>query len=214
MGDAAKAKWLGDNYPPAESPQRNQHLKNALLDLKVLESDDSVTLFATPASVQVIAAGGMAMSKWWAGLVAAGFGGSALAQGLKALDWLPGADEVVGIQQNVLTGSAALVASAAVVAIALIVKGDVSARARATSAQYKARAAIATALIQGFQYEAPPPAPAPLQPQHIGRSKADKWFTVQQFEWGEAGMVARVDADTTVPVREIAWITPYGVWNE
>lgn len=96
---ATKVKWLGGDYPPAEPSPPKTPLKDMLVDLRVLEKDgETPTLWSTPPSVQVITAGGTALVKFWAVLVAAGFGGGALAQGLKALDWLPGADAVTGMQ--------------------------------------------------------------------------------------------------------------------
>ena len=216
MGDEAKVKWLGEGYPPPESPAaKTPPIKNFLIDLHVLEKeDDKVTVKAgTPPSLQVITAGGTSLAKWWAGLAGAGLGGSALVQGLKGLNWWPGAT-VEGTQQAVLTGSAAVTASAAVIAIAIIVKADVSGRAVASAAEYKARAAIATALIGSFKYESGAPAPVAPEPKHLIRTKHDEWAAVKQFEWVDGQMVARVDDRTTIPARDISWITPSGVWNE
>lgn len=213
MDDQVKAKWLGEGYPPAQGTKKWPPFRHFLVDLNVLEKDgEEAKLFrGTPPSLQVITAGGTAMAKWWTGLAAAGFGGSALVQGLKALNWLPGAD-VEGLQQAVLTGSAAFVAAAAAIAIAVIVRADVSGRAVASAAEYQARAAIATALIQSFQYESGPPVAAP-EPKHVIRTRRGEWEAVRQFEWLDGRMVGRVSATKTIPVREISWITPSGVWS-
>lgn len=215
MASEATVKWLGEGYPPPEAPAaRTPHLKNFLIDLHVLEKDgeEPKLLGGTPPSLQVITAGGTSLAKWWTGLAGAGLGGGALVQALRAVDWWPGKN-LDELQQAVLTASAAVMASVAVVAIAIIVRADVSARAVASAAEYQARAAIATALIDSFQYEAAPQAPVAPEPKHLVRTKRDEWAAVQQFEWVDGRLVARVDEKTIIPAAEIAWVTPTGVWN-
>jgi hypothetical protein len=218
--DKATVNWLGEKYPP--TGPRPSHLKDVLTDLHVLEREKDgagkdipmPTLWGgTPPSLQVITAGGTSIAKWWTGLAGVGLGGGALVQGLKGANLWPGSDDLSDLQRAVLTGSAAVMAAAAVIAIAIIVKADVSGRAVASAAEYRARAAIATALVQSFQYEAASPAPVGPEPKHIIRTTGQQWKTVTQFEWNDGALVARVDGTTTVPVDEIAWITPSGVWN-
>ncbi len=212
MASEAQVKWLGEGYPPPDGPAaKTPHLKNFLVDLHVLEKDgEAATLIGgTPPSQQVITAGGTSFAKWWTGIAGAGLGGGALVQGLRAA----GNDGSDGASPDVLTVSAAVMASVAVLAIAIIIRADVSARAVASAAEYQARAAIATALINSFQYEAPAPGPVAPEPKHVVRTKRDEWAAVRHFEWDDGKLVARVDDTRTIPVGELAWVTPTGVWN-
>lgn len=107
-----------------------------------------------------------------------------------------------------------MLASATVLAIAMMVRGDVTARATASAAEYQARAAIATALIQSFQYEPAPTPAAEPEPRHLVRIRGGDLVPVKHFCWDpRKGLVARPASGDDIPVSEIEWITPTGVWN-
>ncbi len=108
--------------------------------------------------MQVITAGSTALSKITTAVVAA-FGGAA-ALGAAVLAFLQD-DRNSAPLMLVLVGSVAAVLSATVLSIALIVRADLSARSAATSAEYRARAETAAALLQGFGRSRPSPAPEP-----------------------------------------------------
>ena len=168
-----------------------------LVKLNLLEKDgelDQVGLFATPPSLQVITAGGTALSKGTAAAVAALGGGAASWAVVKGF-WIA----QPGDQRLAYIGAAAVIMAAVVIALALIVRSDVQARASATAAQYAARAKTAVAFLQTTQQ---------IAAQHylIKRNGTDGWLDVKSFEEDQArGVVAVIDGDR-VPLQEISGI--------
>ena len=207
MGDSG-VTWMGAGYPPAEDAAKRSDVKDLLIELGVLGKEgDEVTIQETPASLQVITAGGTAISKWWSSLAGVGLGGGALVQGLRALNWLPGKD-VAGGQQIALTLSGALLASTAAIAIAIIVRGDVAGRATASAAEYAARASMTQSIINAFSYAAPAPVTVAASPRHVVLTTGEKWHLVREFSWKNGSLVAIVSDTLTVPADEIAWVSP------
>jgi hypothetical protein len=199
--------WMGTTYPPAEGTARRSDVKDLLVELGVLgKNGERASITTTPESVQVISAGGTALAKWWATLGAAGLGGSALVQGLKSLNWLPG-KEVSGGQQIALTLSAAVLASAAAIAIAIVVRGDVQGRATASAAEYAARASITETLVRAFTYAAPAPVSVASPPQHVVLTTNDQWHLVREFSWHNGTLVAVVSDTVRIPAEEIKWVS-------
>jgi hypothetical protein len=200
--------WLGSSYPPAEGTTTRTDVRDRLIELGVLSTEEERKKvgLTTPESVQVISAGSTALTKWWATIGAAGLGGSALVQGLKSLNWLPGKD-VAGGQQVALTLSAALLASTAAIAIAVIVRGDVLGRATASAAEYAARASITHSLVKAFTYAAPPAVTVAAPPQHVVRTTRGTWHAVREFAWDQGRLVAVVSDTVSVPVDEMDWVT-------
>ncbi|MGE5132998.1 MAG: hypothetical protein ACM32E_08830 [Gemmatimonadota bacterium] len=168
-----------------------------LVKLNLLEKDgelDQVGLFRTPPSLQVITAGGTALSKGSAAAVASLGGGAAVWAVVKGF-WTT----QPGDQWLAYIGAAALTIAAVVIALALIVRADVQARASATAAQYAARAETAVAFLQTTQQ---------IAAQHyvIQRNGTNIWLDVKSFEEDPArGVVAVIDGDR-VPLQEISGI--------
>lgn len=113
------------------------------------DKEKGVSATETPYSLQVITAGALKLSKVWAVVIGAVGGGTA---GLTAIQGFLGKQDLP-IRITYVAGAAAVLAIAAV-SVALIVRADVDARAQTSIAQYSARAAIASVLLQvagGFQ---------------------------------------------------------------
>jgi hypothetical protein len=114
------------------------------------------------------------------------------------------------LQRAVFVASAAVILATAVIAIAVIVKADVAARAEASAAEYEARAHVANALLNSFQYGRP--LPVPIRESRYWLRKKDaqgrvepKWHGVVGFEYDEQAqeLVAVVDGDVKVPLRSV-----------
>jgi hypothetical protein len=103
----------------------------------------STAVKGLPVSVSIIEAGATAASKGWATLIAALGGGTAV-WGAATNFWKSSS----GSQGNLVIGAAIVIAACAL-GVALIMYGDVRARGQGAAAQYSARAAIATAFLQG-----------------------------------------------------------------
>lgn len=103
----------------------------------------STAVKGLPVSVSIIEAGATAASKGWATLIAA-LGGGTVVWGAVNNFWKSSS----GIHGNLVIGAAVVIA-ACTLGVALIMYGDVRARGQGAAAQYSARAAIATAFLQG-----------------------------------------------------------------
>lgn len=139
-------------WPTSPVAENSSDLLNPLtallLNLNVLEGTDSSGkplkpgLFSTPFSLQAITSGSTAISKW-VGTAIAGLGGSAtLLAGLRAF--------VGGLDDTVKVGWAATAAAcliATILGLAIILRADVTGRAKAAAAEYAARGAIAAQFL-------------------------------------------------------------------
>jgi hypothetical protein len=145
-------------------------LKQLLVDLgiKGTAADEatagapSAAVTGVPVSVSIIEAGATAASKGWATLIAA-LGGGTVVWGAVNNFW----NSSSGIHGSLVIGAAVVIA-ACTLGIALIMYGDVRARGQGAAAQYSARAAIATAFLQGatiaVKAQAPDGNPSPNTP--------------------------------------------------
>ena len=121
-------------------------LQQLLRDLGLLESSEDAAKGAklidgTPPSLQVIKAGTLSVTKAWATLTAsAGFAG-ALTTLLAA--WKAAPDNL----QITLVGGASVIIAATAIAIALIVRGDVGARAATSTELYRSRAQVSNSFL-------------------------------------------------------------------
>lgn len=209
-------QWPGNAYD-AEGKDLSAPIQQLLRDLNLLEGqvhDDkgnpaplTTNLFTgTPPALQVITSGATALSKGWATLVGLFGGGTALWTALQGF----GADpQDEPLQRAVFVVSAAVIMAAAVISIAVIVKADVAARAEASAAEYEARARVADALLNSFQYGRPLPLPKG-EPRYWLRKKdgprtESKWYGINGFEFDDRNkeLVAIVDGGVRVPVGSI-----------
>lgn len=121
-------------------------LQQLLVDLGLLESSadmkKGVSLQdGTPPSLQVIKAGALSVTKAWTALTAsAGLAGSSATL---IAAWNVASDNL----QIALIGGASLILAATAIAIALIVHGDVGARAATTIQLYRSRAQISDSFL-------------------------------------------------------------------
>ena len=157
-----------------------------LRTVRVLECDgQETTLKGTPPSLQLLTSGATALAKVWA--IVLGICGSA------AGVWA--AIEAASTDQPVLVASAAFLGAAGLVSAALVVRGDVSARARAASAEYAARASIIAAFLSNT-YVGRPPAPTPEKTRYWLRESdgsgrvAPEWKPVDRVEQDASGLIA------------------------
>jgi hypothetical protein len=97
----------------------------------------------TPDSISIIEAGGTALSKGYAGLIALLGGGTAVAAIVTGF-W---SGEGTGVRIALVSGAALFLATAAI-AIAVIVAADVRGRAAGSVAQYDARRQVAVSLLE------------------------------------------------------------------
>lgn len=210
MSRDAAVKWPGKAYDP-EGDDLGVPLQQLLVDLHVLEKEgDKAGLFVTPLSLQVITSGSTALAKGWSSFVGLLGGGVAITAAATAL----GYDSAEVIEAAVFTASAGIVAAATAVSIAIIVRADVLARATASAAQYEARAAIASALLNSAQYNIPiPPTPPTREPNYMLRTNDDRWHAVERFSLGDAGVLAKVrGSDTPIPMAHMTAIIPTSSW--
>ena len=131
-----------DLGPPLTQLLVDLGIKGTAAD-ETLAGAPSTALKGTPVSVSIIESGATAASKGWATLIAALGGGTAV-WGAVTNFW----KSESGIQGNLVIGAAVVIAACAL-GVALIMYGDVRARGQGAAAQYTARAAIATAFLQG-----------------------------------------------------------------
>lgn len=159
MCEPAKVQWPGGAYD-SEADDLSAPITRLLRDLRLLETaadERERALLTTPQSLQVITAGATALTKVWAGLVGALGGGGAIFAAVKGLG--AGSGDTP-LQRAVFVASAALLVAVAALSVAIIIRGDVAARATASAAEYRARADVAVSLIAGVQHARPqPPVP-------------------------------------------------------
>lgn len=202
-------KWPGSAYDPA-ADDLSAPIKQLLKDLNLLEGNGAVSLTrGTPQSLQVITAGGTALSKGWATFVGLFGGGGALWTAIQGFGASPEDD---ALQRAVFVAAAAVILAAAVTAIAVIVKADVQARAEASAAEYEARAHVVNALLSNLQYGRPTAAPVRywLRRKDKQNRSESKWHSVVDFEWDDKTdeLVAVTGSGQRVPWLKIAeWTT-------
>jgi hypothetical protein len=126
---------------PTQSLLRGLSMLPVDSDLK--GSGLSVALKGTPDSVSIIEAGGTALSKGFASLIALLGGATAVTTAVTGF-W---ANETTSVRVVLLGGSAFFLAASAI-AIAVIVAADVSGRAAGAVAQYDARRHIGTSILE------------------------------------------------------------------
>jgi hypothetical protein len=147
MGDPALTKVPtgavgGDDIlAPAQALLRGLSILPASSDLN--GNALSVAVTGTPDSVSIIEAGGTALSKGFASLIALLGGATAVTTAVTGF-WK---NETTTVRVTLLGGSAFFLAAAAI-AIAVIVASDVTGRAAGAVAQYEARRHIGTTLLQ------------------------------------------------------------------
>jgi hypothetical protein len=117
----------------------------------------------------------------------------------------------------VLTASGAVLGAAVAIAIALITKADLQSRATASAAQYQARAAVTSAVLNNLQFSRPvaPSASAPSSETRylIKRASDNHWYAVRKFTWSPTGIVAVVQGGLTIASDEIEAFMPSTDWS-
>jgi hypothetical protein len=195
-------KWPAGKAYDESAEDLGLPIRNLLYGLRLLENPkDEGTGGAfkeTPQSLQVLTSGATSVTKLYAALATAVGGGSALLGGITAF-W--GSFKDKDLQQAVLMASAAVLGSAVVIAVAVMVRGDVSGRARAHAAEYEARAAVATAMIDSIK-SAMPVAPVVRETRYSIRKNGEKtWHQVKAFELSGGRVIAKTQGDE-VPSAE------------
>ncbi|WP_159081573.1 hypothetical protein [Nocardioides sediminis] len=213
MSKEKPVKWPGKAYDP-DGPDLGGPLQQLLLDLHVIEKegdeDHLGPLKGTPYSIQVITAGATSLGKAWSALIALLGGGGAIAAGLRGLGYAN--DDP--LMASVFTGSAAVLLAAVSISIAVMVKADVTARAEASAAQYRARAEISSALLGSAHYNVPPPATPQRPTSHYVVEAGGKWFPVKEFRQTANGVVADlVGRDDPIRVQDVTGISATSVWD-
>jgi hypothetical protein len=166
-------------------------------DEEVREFTDSTTAWKTPASVQVITAGASSFSKWVsAGLAAVG--GTPVVIAAVTGFWQESPDEL----RITYTASLALLLGASIIALAIIVRADLSARAAATTARYRARATISDAYLTGALQHRPA--------QYMLKTKGGSWELVKAIDYDAAAreVVIVTNDGNKVHNREIEGLKP------
>lgn len=132
-----------------EGDALSKSTKSLLQDLNLLEPDakDPSHWWNTDPDYQLIKAGATSLTKWWVGL--AGALGLGSASAISAA-WKAASGDV---QVALVAGGSAVIA-AALIAIAILVYGDVRARAQTTSAHYAARSMVAATILQSASGQA------------------------------------------------------------
>lgn len=195
-------KWPGSAYNPSGT-DLSQPIRDLLLSLNLVEDPDEMKVsnqpvrraFQTPPSMQVITAGGSALTKGWATFVGLFGGGGSLLALLQGL----GYGSTNALQSAVFVAAAAAVAAAAVIAIAVIVRADVMSRATATAAEYNARAHVAGALMDAFQARNPLPIATKYWVKKTppkGEAVDNIWYAVRDFNRDAHGLRVQI-ADTS-----------------
>lgn len=127
-------------------------LKQLLQDLDILGTSADVAkvqksttaVARVPVSVSIIEAGATAASKGWAAVVAA-LGGATAVWGAVTNFW----NGQTPATRGTLAIAAAVVIAACALGVGLIMSADVRARGQGATAQYHARAAVASAFLSG-----------------------------------------------------------------
>ena len=177
-------------------------LNDLLLNLNVLEPTDSdgeplkkTTPLRTPFSLQLITAGSTTMSKW-IGTTIAGLGGaSTVLAGIRAF--------VGGLPDTVKVGWAAAAAGcliATIIGLAIILRADVSGRAKAAAAEYAARADIAAQFL----------ALARPQSQYFVKQPGynQPFMPVQAFVLKDGQIAVKVDGNTILDGSKVEGLVP------
>lgn len=157
-------------------------------------ADDEIEskVFGTPYSLQVIKAGSLALTKWWTGIIA-GVGGVTGLAALIARPWTV-ADEPVKIAY---VAAAAFLLAAVAVSIAIIVRSDVSARARAAQAEYLGRAQVATGFLEATRTLTP-------TPQHwVSKSSGGAQLAVRGLEFDATEGLLFVTEGDKIPANRV-----------
>jgi hypothetical protein len=205
-----KVQWPAKAYA-ADGEDLSAPITQLLIDLRLLENplpNEKVTWQSgTPQSLQVMTGGATSISKWIAAAVAGVGGLSALATGLNGFFVAvgpAGLDTPLVRTAFILGGS--VLGAAVAIALAILVRSDLTARAHATAAQFEARGAVASALINSFVVPEQPPVEVP----GYAIQTADKsWCAVERFVWREGKLVAKTE-DDYVPHDEWLGIVPSG----
>ena len=188
-------RWPGSALDAAATDLKVP-LDDLLVSVDLLASKEDaakgVTVRETPYSLQVISAGGLAMSKLVAGLIASG---SLLTAATAVKAYFDNQEPSVRIA---LVAAIGVLLSATVIAIAIIVRSDVMARAEGTAAQYAARASLSAAFVaaaaplQVKQQAAPPAAPVAPNIGQLLASLTGHGTLVVTNTLGETGEVVGV----------------------
>lgn len=200
MPEEKIVKWPAGKAYDESAEDLGLPIRNLLYGLRLLENPEDegkgVGFKETPQSLQVLTSGATSVTKLYAALATAVGGGSALFTGITAI-WGSFKD----LQQAVLMASAAVLGSAVVIAVAVMVRGDVSSRARAHAAEYEARAAVATAMIDSIKSAMPEP-PVVRETRYSIRKNGEKtWHQVKAFELSDGTVIAKTQGDE-VPSTE------------
>lgn len=208
MSTTTSVQWPAKAYA-SEGEDLSAPIKQLLTDLRLLESplaNEEVTwVKGTPQSLQVMTSGATSISKWVAALVAGGGGLAAIATGLNGFFGAVGPDELDTplVRASFILGGS-LLGAAVVLALALVVRADVSGRASSSAAQFEARAAVASALLNSFVSPVAPPVEAP---GYAIQKKDGSWSSVEKFVWQQNELVAKIE-DDYVPTSEWTGLVP------
>lgn len=200
--DKTTVKWpIGKAYD-ASADDLSVPIRQLLYDLRLLENPDDErergALAETPQSLQVLTSGVTGVTNLYTKLATAVGGGGAVLAGLSSF-WAN--FEKQPALAAALMGSAAVLGSAVAIAVALMVKGDVTGRALAHVAEYDARAAVVTAMLESIK-SATPESPGVRETRYSIKKKGEiAWRRVKGFEFGATGVVARTEGDV-VPATE------------
>jgi hypothetical protein len=188
-------RWPGQGFDP--EGDLSKPIGKLLTDLKLLESTvpgEKVTLTkGTPPGLQVMTSGASSISK----LVVAAVGGigglSAIATGLNGFFGKVGPGNLdTPMVRTAFIIAGALMGAAVAISLAIVVRADVGARASSTSAQFEARARVASAVLNS--YVTPSLTQAQETPYAV-RTSDDSWHLVKQFEWQGSTVVAVIEGD-------------------
>jgi hypothetical protein len=188
-------RWPGKGYDPEKD--LSQPMRQLLIDLSLLENpvpgEKVKWLAGTPLSLQVMTSGASTTVKL-VGTAIAGVGGlSTIATGLSGFFGKVGADNLdTPLVRTAFIFAGALMGMAVVVSLAIVVRADMSARAASAAAQFKARAEVASALLQS--YVAPALAPAE-ETSYAVQTKDNSWHIVKEFRWEDNHVVAVIEGD-------------------
>ena len=210
----SKVQWPDGAYSTS-GDDLSEPIQALLQDMNLLEkrevdgSDPKVPKGLgnqTPFASQVITAGATSLSKLTATFVAA-FG--SLSAGVTAvLAFTRDLDNSTPLML-VLVGSLAVVVSATLIGLAIIVKADLSARAGATSAEYRARAETAAALLHGFGRSRPAPTP---EPRYWTKTKNGDIYPVKGFRFN-GGEVFVEAGGQNLKQSDLELIAAYAEWQ-
>ncbi len=186
----------------------SEPMRGLLQDLNLLEDESDLQepparsfgwRNATPPSLQVLTAGATSLSKATASFVAGVGGLSAILATVVGFATDPANDSTLML---VLVGSTALVLSAVTIAVAVIVWADVTARATATSAEYRARAQTAAALLDGIGRSRP-------APRYWLRDKNNGVYTVRGIVRDGDAIKVQIDGGTLLDGAQIECLMPF-----